>query len=452
MIKKKLKKSLVMQNKAKRLIPGMTQFLSKRPDLWSYGVWPTYFSKAKGSKIWDLDGNKYIDMSVAGVGTNILGYADKDVNKAVIDIIKEGSNSTLNAPEEIELSELLIKLHPWAKKVRLCRTGAEAMSIAIRIARSFRKKDKIVFCGYHGWFDWYVAANLRKDDILKKHVIPGINPRGVPKSMQGTAIAFNYNDIDSLKKIIFKNKKEIAAIVMEPIRSVKPRNKFLEKVRYLTKENGIPLIFDEITSGFRMKTEGAHQSISNVKPDIAVFSKAMGNGHPIAAVIGVEKIMNYAESSFISSTFWTEKVGTVAALATLKKHKKENVGRRLIEIGKKIRNIWIDSSKKENLKITIGGGMKPISSFSICCQKQKICGGCKYPQIIKTFFIEKMLEKGFIANTLFYSMYSHTDKEIKLYENALNETFKEISVSLSKNTIEKEILGKPSISSFKRLA
>ncbi len=439
----KLKKSLLMQSKAKKIIPGMTQFLSKRPDLWSYGVWPTYFSKARGSNIWDLDGNKYIDMSVAGVGTNILGYADQDVNRAVINIIKEGSNSTLNSPEEIELSELLIKLHPWADMVRLCRTGAEAMSVAVRIARASQKKDRVAFCGYHGWSDWYVSANLKKNDILQKHVIPGIDPMGVPKKMGGSALAFTYNDINSLKKIISKNKKELAAVVMEPIRSIKPTNSFLEKVRNITKENNIPLIFDEITSAFRMKTEGAHQTISNVKPDIAVFSKAMGNGHPIAAIIGSEKIMRFAEQSFISSTFWTEKVGTIAALATLKKHKNKNVGKRLIQIGKEVRKIWKEKAEKENLKINIGGGMDPISSFSI---------ECEYPQILKTFFIEKMLEKKFIANTLFYSMYSHTDKELKLYEHAVEETFNEISKNLKNKTLKKNIKGKPAISSFKRLA
>ncbi len=442
-MKIKIDRSLSMQEKAKKIIPGMTQFLSKRPDLWSYGSWPTYFAQAKGSYVWDLDGNKYIDMSVAGVGTNVLGYADSDVNEAVINIIEKGSNSTLNAPEEIELSELLINLHDWSGMVRLCRTGAEAMSIAARIVRTFKRKDKILFCGYHGWSDWYVAANLGSGDILKGHVIPGIEPIGVPESMKGTSVAFNYNDIGSLKKIVEKDYENIAGIMMEPIRNLKPKDRFLENVRDLANHYKIPLVFDEITSGFRLSTAGAHKEITNIVPDIAVFSKAMGNGHPIAAVVGTEELMIKAADAFISSTFWTEKVGTVASLATLKKHRDLNVGNHLINVGKNVRKIWKESAEKNGLKINIGGGMEPISNFTI---------EYKNPQALKTFFIERMLEHGFLANTLFYSMYSHTDEQLRLYSEAVDKTFSDIAFCINKNSIEDNLIGKIAISSFKRLA
>jgi glutamate-1-semialdehyde 2,1-aminomutase len=178
-----IQKSLETQRKAQILIPGMTQLLSKRPDMFAPGVWPGYFSKAKGVEIWDLDGNRYIDMSIAGIGANVLGYADPDVDAAVRSAIDAGVSSSLNCPEEVELAELLCDLHPWADMVRYARTGGESMAIAVRIARAYTGKDKIAFCGYHGWHDWYLAANLGTENALGEHLLPGLSPIGVPKGL-----------------------------------------------------------------------------------------------------------------------------------------------------------------------------------------------------------------------------------------------------------------------------
>ena len=235
-------KSLEMQERAKKIIPGMTQLLSKRPDMFSLGVWPGYYSKAKGVEVWDLDGNRYIDMSISGIGANILGYADPDVDAAVIEAIRKGVSSSLNCKEEVELAELLCELHPWADMVRFSRTGGEAMVIAIRIARAFTGRDKIAFCGYHGWHDWYLSANLGTENALGEHLLPGLNPKGVPESLKGTAFPFRYNQLEELEAIITKSGKELAAIVMEPIRNEELKEGFFENVRSLADSTGAVLL------------------------------------------------------------------------------------------------------------------------------------------------------------------------------------------------------------------
>jgi glutamate-1-semialdehyde 2,1-aminomutase len=222
------KKSKKLQEKSAKLIPGMTQLLSKRPDRYSRGVWPTYFKEAHGVEIIDLDDNRYLDFSAGGIGATVLGYADEDVNRAVIEVIKRGSASTLNPPEEVTLTEKLLELHPWADMCRFARGGGEAMSIAVRIARAAIGKDRVVFCGYHGWCDWYLAANLGKEGALDEQWIAGLTPNGVPKGLTGTAIPFYYNNVENLKKAIKEAGEDLAAIVMEPIRNHEPTPEFIK--------------------------------------------------------------------------------------------------------------------------------------------------------------------------------------------------------------------------------
>ena len=287
-------KSQELYKKAKRLIPGGTQLLSKRSEMFLPEQWPAYYKKAKGIEIWDLEDNKFIDMSIMGIGSCILGYADEDVNRAVIDAVKAGSMATLNCPEEVELAELLLKLNPWADMARFARTGGEAVTVAVRIARAYAGKDKIAFCGYHGWHDWYLAANLADDANLDGHLLPGLEPLGVPRGLKGTSIPFKYNQIDELEHII--NNNDIGVIVMEPIRHYQPEDNFLGKVRKIADEVNAVLIFDEITSGWRLNVGGAHL-LYDVYPDIAVYGKAMSNGYPMAAVVGVREVMDAAQST-----------------------------------------------------------------------------------------------------------------------------------------------------------
>ncbi|MCX5815837.1 MAG: aminotransferase class III-fold pyridoxal phosphate-dependent enzyme [Proteobacteria bacterium] len=435
-----IKKCLEMQERARQRIPGMTQLLSKRPDMFALGVWPGYFSKAKGVEVWDLDGNNYIDMSISGIGANVLGYADPDVDAAVLDAIKNGNSCSLNCPEEVELADLLCELHPWAEKVRLARTGGESMAIAVRIARAYTGRDKIAFCGYHGWHDWYLAANLGTENALGEHLLPGLNPLGVPKGLQGTALPFRYNHIEELEEIVKKNKNEIAAIIMEPIRSEQPIPGFFEKIRSIADDIRAVFIVDEISAGFRMNSGGAHLMLG-ISPDIAVFSKALGNGYPIAAIIGKGEIMDAAQSTFISSTYWTERIGPTAAIATIKKHKKFDVGKHLVDVGKRIQNGWQTFAEKHHLEIEIGG-IPPLGHFTFKGHKTLS---------MKALFVQLMLDRSFLASNLFYAMYAHKTEHIEKYLLALDAVFSEIAEAQQSNNIETKMRGNPAISGFKRI-
>jgi glutamate-1-semialdehyde 2,1-aminomutase len=434
-------KSLKMQERARQRIPGMTQLLSKRPDMFSSGVWPGYYSKAKGVEIWDLDGNQYIDMSIAGIGANILGYADPDVDSAVHEAIDRGSSSSLNCPEEVELADLLCEIHPWAEKVRFARTGGESMAIAVRIARAYTGRDKVAFCGYHGWHDWYLAANLGAENALGEHCVPGLNPRGVPKGLAATAFPFRYNHIEELESIIKEHKTDLGAVIMEPIRTEQPVPGFLESVRALTDEIKAVLIIDEISAGFRMNSGGAHL-LSGIIPDMAVFSKALGNGYPIAAVIGKGEVMEAAQSTFISSTMWTERIGPTAALATIRKHKKVDAGRHLVAIGKQVQEGWTHLAKKKGLNIYVGG-IPPLSHFSFEYDNGNA---------MKALFIQLMLERGILASNLFYSMYAHMEQHVDQYLLAVDDAFTEISAAIRAREINKRLKGMPASAGFKRLA
>jgi glutamate-1-semialdehyde 2,1-aminomutase len=436
-----IEKSLAMQNRAKARIPGMTQLLSKRPDMFSQGVWPGYYSKAKGVEVWDLDDNHYIDMSISGIGANVLGYADPDVDAAVLEAIKNGNSCSLNCPEEIELADLLCEIHPWAEKVRYARTGGESMAIAVRIARAYTGKDKIAFCGYHGWHDWYLSANLGTENALGEHLLPGLSPKGVPRGLEGTAFPFRYNKIEELEAIVKREGKTFAAIVMEPIRNEQPLSGFFDRVRAIADEIKAVLIIDEISAGFRMNSGGAHL-ILGIRPDMAVFSKALGNGYPIAAVIGKGEVMDAAQSTFISSTYWTERIGPSAAIATIKKHQKVNAGQHLMDIGIKIQKVWRDCADKNGLVIDIGG-IPPLSHFSFVYENALA---------MKALFIQLMLERGFLASTLFYTMYAHKEEHVDAYRKSVDDVFAEISEAHRLDNIEKILKGEPASAGFKRLS
>lgn len=433
-------KSQELYKQAKRIIPGGTQLLSKRPELFSLGVWPPYYSKAKGAEVWDLDGHKYVDMSISGIGANVLGYADPDVNRAVKSAIDRGSSSSLNCAEEVELAKLLCRIHQWAQQVRFARGGGEAMAIAVRIARAFTGRDTVAICGYHGWHDWYLAANLGTENALGEHLLPGLSPAGVPKALKGTTQTFRYNELESLERLVADHRNDLAAIVMEPIRSVYPQPGFLEGVRKIANHTKAVLIFDEVSSGFRMNTGGTHL-LFKVAPDIAVFSKAMGNGYPIAAIIGRKNAMDAAQGTFISSTMWTECIGPVAALATIKKFQANKVAIHLIEIGKRVQEGWAQAATKSGLKIKVSG-IYPLSHFIFDNQENLT---------MKAYFIQEMLKKGFLASNLFYSMYAHTSKHVEEYLKAVEEVFKKMYVLQARKKLRDSLKGEPASSGFKRL-
>lgn len=430
-----------LYEKAKIRIPGGTQLLTKRPERLLPDLWPCYFRKAKGVEVWDLDGNRFIDMSYNGVGACILGAADPDVDAAVIVAVQAGSMSTLNCPEEVELADLLCELHPWADMARYARTGGEAMAVAVRIARAYTRRDKIAFCGYHGWHDWYLAANLAKQSALDGHLIPGLEPLGVPRGLLGTALPFQYNRLDELEAIASQHKNELAAIVMEPIRNHDPLPGFLAGVKEIAARVGAVLVIDEISAGFRLNTGGAHLNFG-LEPDIAVFAKAISNGYPMAAIIGKREVMSAAQNSFISSTYWTDRIGPTAALATIRKHRQKNVASHLKAIGARIQDGWRAAAEQHGLSVEVGG-IEPLGHFSINCEESMAA---------HTLFSQCLLERGFLAAKGFYASYAHTQEHVKGYLEAAGEAFSMISQGIKDGSLTKMLKGPIAQVGFRRLA
>jgi len=429
-----------LYRRARRRIPGGTQLFSKRPEFLLPEQWPSYYSRAGGAEVWDLQGNRYIDMSFAGIGATVLGFADPDVDEAVRQAIASGSMTTLNCPEEVELADLLCALHPWAEMVRYARCGGEAMTIAVRIARARTGREKIAFCGYHGWHDWYLAANLVGDGALDTHLLPGLAPAGVARSLAGTALPFHYNHLNELEQILAAHGQDLAAIVMEPARDQQPQPNFLESVRERARQVGAVLIFDEITAAWRVNTGGLHLTYG-VSPDIAVFAKAMSNGYPMAAIIGTGDAMQAAQSSFISSTYWTERIGPVAALATIRKHRDQNVPERLAATGRRIQEGWRRAAERTGIPVTVTG-IPPLSHFTL---------GLDDAQAARTLFTQGMLDRGFLATNAFYAMYAHEDRHVTAYLAAVEEVFSEIARAVEHGRVADLLRGPVAHAGFYRL-
>ncbi len=429
-----------LYKRAKRVIPGGNMLLSKRPEMFLPEQWPSYFSKSKGCEVWDLDGNKFIDMSIMGIGTNILGYGHPEVDEAVQKTIQAGNMSTFNCSEEVYLSEKLVELHPWADMVRLARAGGEINSMAVRIARASTGRDKIAICGYHGWHDWYLSTNLNNDKNLDGHLLPGLQTDGVPRGLIGTTLPFNYNDIDQLEALIKENKDEIAAIKMEVSRNEGPEDNFLRKVRDLATENNIILIFDECTSGFRETFGGLHKKYG-IEPDLALFGKALGNGYAISACIGRQEFMQAAQQTFISSTFWTERIGPSAALKTLEVMERTKSWEMITETGNSISKRWKILSDKYELDINTWG-LPALSGFTF---------NSKNDLSYKTFITQEMLKKGYLAANSIYVCTEHTQEIIDGYFEALDPLFKIIKDCENGLDIKTMLDGPISHSGFKRL-
>ena len=401
-----------LYKRAKKVIPGGNMLLSKRPEMFLPEKWPSYFSKSKGCKVWDLDGNEYIDMSIMGIGTNILGYGHPEVDEAVVRTVKDGNMSTLNCPEEVYLAEKLVEIHPWSDMVRFARTGGEINSIAIRIARATTGRDKVAICGYHGWHDWYLSSNLNNINNLDGHLLPGLESNGVPRNLTGTTLPFEYNNIDQLENLIKNNHNKVAAIIMEVSRSKGPVNNFLQKVRDIASENNIILIFDECTSGFRETFGGLHKKY-DVEPDMAIFAKALGNGYAISACIGKQEVMQSAQKTFISSTFWTERIGPTAALKTLEVMEREKSWDIVTNIGIGIADKWKHLANKYGLDIEING-LPALSGFAFKSNDALL---------YKTLITQEMLKKGYLAANSVYSCIEHTPNVIDGYFSNLDTIF-----------------------------
>jgi glutamate-1-semialdehyde 2,1-aminomutase len=410
---------VALYKQAKSLIPGGTQLLSKRPEMFAPDVWPSYYSKAKGYRVWDLDGREFIDMSIMAVGACILGYADDEVDDAVVGALRNGVNSSLNCPEEVQLAEALIELHPWFGMVRYARSGGEAMGLAVRIARAHTKRDTVLFSGYHGWNDWYLAANLSDGTGLDGQLMPGLEPNGVPRGLSGTAIPFDANNIESLREKVKGQEDKIAAIIIEPARGEDAPAGYLKALRELASEIGAVLLFDEITSGFRMCAGGIHRNYG-VYPDIAVFAKSMANGYAMSAILGTEKVMQAAQTTFISSTNWTDRIGPTAALATLRKYQRESAEKHLIACGTRVKDIWRQAAAAAGLEIGVSG-LPSLASMAF---------KARHPMGMNTRFTIEMLKEGFLGFRQFKPSLAHDDAALKAYEGAVGRVFDKLAADL----------------------
>jgi glutamate-1-semialdehyde 2,1-aminomutase len=401
---------------SKSRIPGGTQLLSKRPEQFAPNQWPAYFREARGCEVWDVDGRHFFDFSLMGIGTCPLGYRDPHVTAAVLRRVRLGAMSTLNPPEEVELANLLCDMHPWADQARFARCGGEAMAAAVRIARATTGRDRVAICGYHGWHDWYLSVNLADGDGLRGHLLPGLDPAGVPEALRGSAVTFHYNNFDEFNAAIDAHGDALAAVVMEPCRDRDPAPGFLEQVRERTARCGAMWIVDEITIGFRLAPGGAHLKYG-VTPDIAVFAKALGAGHPMAAIIGTADAMRGAHDSFISSTYWTESVGPAAALAAVQKMRRIDLPARLDAIGSAVRAIWREAAERYGLPLTISG-FPCLSKFTFDHEQG---------HVLRTLFTQWMLDEGFLAGNAFYASLAHRDDVVTKYRDAVNCVFERIA-------------------------
>ena len=427
-----------LYEEAKNIIPNGSNLFGKRSELYLPDNWPAYYKKAKGCEIYDLDNNKYLDFTMVGIGANILGYSDPDVVRAAKNAVSNGNLTTLNPPEDIELAKILIELHPWADMVRYARTGGEINAIAVRIARAYSNKSHVAVCGYHGWHDWYLSANLSGNSKLDGHLLPGLNPLGVPQEMTGLTHTFTYGAIEELHDL--GDKYDIGTIIMEPLRGQEVSIEFLSQVKNFCVENNIVLIFDEVTSGFR-EYIGGHHMLADIYPDIALFGKTISNGIPMAAAIGKKEIMKMAEDTFISSTYWTDRSGPSAAIASIRKMKRINSPEKLKKVGQEIRKALIHAAEKNNLKIKFYG--------SICLTSFEL--EVKNWQNSLTLYTQEMLKLGVLASDRVYSNIGHNNRSIKYFKKCLVKVFSIIKESDDKDIVSLKLNGPARTPGFGRV-
>ncbi len=401
---------------ARQVISGGTGLLSKRAEMFDSDQWPAYFSRSAGCEVWDMEGRRYLDFA-GGIGAVLLGYADADVNAAVQRRLLLGTYSSLVNPQEVELARLLLDMHPWAGKVRYARGGGDAMMMSVRIARAKTGRSGVAFCGYHGWHDWYLAANLAADDALDGHLLPGLVPKGVPRELRGTSLPFRYNDLESFERALDSLGDNLAAVVMEPMRSQEPRDGFIEKIASRCRERGGVFVVDEVSSGLRYGFPGALTRMG-IEPDIVVYAKAMSNGFPFGVVIGREDVMREADASFISSSYWTDGVGTAAALAVLTKMKRLNVFDVVWQRGVKFKKALEDvASRYPACKMSVGG--MPVTP-TLAFQVEGISGA------LRKRFIQKMHTRGILISSSIYLMYAHRDAHIDTLLTSMDAVLKEL--------------------------
>jgi len=401
----KVKQSLSLRKKVQKLIPGCSQTFSKSPFQFVQGISPVFLEEGKGSHVWDIDGNEYIDYVLA-LGPVILGYSYPAVNRAIQAQIKKGISFSLPHKLEFEVAELLVDLIPCAEMVRFGKNGSDATTGAIRVARAYTERDKIAVCGYHGWHDWYISTTTRD--------------RGVPSFNKKLAFEFRYNDIESLETIFKANPREIAAVIMEGVITEEPKNNFLKRVKDLTKKEGALLIFDEIVNGFRIAIGGAHEYYG-IMPDLATFGKAMANGMPLSAVVGRRDVMKLFDEIFYSFTFGGETLSLAAGKTTIQEIIDKSVIRKFANYGYKLKKKIIELVKKYKIEDIVNCvGLDAHAKMKF---KEILPGG---PFYVKSLFQQEMLRKGVMHFGVNNFSYSHSDNDLNMTLEACEAAFSKI--------------------------
>jgi glutamate-1-semialdehyde 2,1-aminomutase len=435
-------RSMEMYQRLLELIPGGTQLISRRPTRYALGVSPVVATRGKGSRIWDVDGHEYIDW-VSAIGSVILGYADPVVDQAVKQQIDRGTNFSITHELELELAELLVERIPCAEMVRYARGGGDACAVAVRIARGSTGRDRILFCGYHGWHDWYQAANHGSDGDLDEHLFPGIEPIGVPSALAGTAIPFAYGDLDGLGERLDRYRGEVAAVMMEPMRSELPAEGYLEGVASLCRDHDVVLIFDEVSTGFRPSDAGV-QPVLGVEPDMAVFAKSISNGYAMGAVVGRRDVMAPADRMFVSSTYWGETVGLAATVATLTELRNRNTAQTLARTGAALKQRLNDVASEVGVSICCTGvDYHPHLEFSV-----------EDPVLrnkIATLYVQEMAKRGHHGYPSFYLNESQGEVEIEMVSDAAREVFALIGETLDDGRIDERLEVEERQEVFRRL-
>ena len=437
----RVQKSMALYERALQLIPGGTQLISRRPSRYASGVSPVYAERAKGARFWDVDGNEYIDW-VSGIGAIILGYADDVVDDAVREQISLGTMYSINHELELELAEELVNLIPCAEMVRYAKGGGDACAVAARIARGTTGRDKILFCGYHGWHDWYIAANL-SEASLDEHLFPGIDPTGVPRCLEGTAIPFPYGDVAALGETLDSHKGAVAAVMMEPMRTQLPPDGYLQQVADLVRQHDAILIFDEVSTGFR-PTAGGTQPLVGVVPDMAVFAKSISNGYPMGAVVGSRAVMEPAATMFISSTYWSDTIGLRAALTNLREIRRRDVPAQLDQFGSQLKTQINALAGEVGLDVKCCGlNFHPYLEFGVSDTQLK--------QKVGTLFVQEMAKRGSHGYASFYLNASQRSPELEQTIDAARETFTLIAEGLESSRIDELLESDLQTDSFRRL-
>jgi len=425
---KRYQKSEAFLKKVLELIPLGSQTFSKSKTQFPLGVSPYFIERGKGCYVWDIDGNKYIDFSNSLAAIS-LGYQDPDVDAAVKTQLKKGTLFSLPSPLEFAVAEQFKKMVPCAEMVRFGKNGSDATAGAVRVARAYTKRDHVAVCGYHGWQDWYIGSTTK--DL------------GVPQAVKDLTHKFAYNNIPSLEKIFKEYPGQIAAVILEPMNVEFPKDKFLEKVKMLTHQNGAVLIFDEMITGFRYANGGA-QEYFNVTPDLATFGKALANGYPLSAVAGKKEIMELMEEIFFSFTFGGETLSLAAALDTMKKLEKKSAIKKTITLGERLIKDFNQLIKKLQLEEIVSIVGHPTWTHLVF----KDAGG--YTQWhFKTFYLQEMFAAGILIIGSHNLSYAHTSKEIDSLLSVYEHFFNKLKKAIENKTLETLLLVKPLLPLFK---